>query len=459
MGHVRLRNVLACGLGLLVSISGWAEQGVLPISVFDMGRHPFEHVKIGTENGGSPQDSDQNGRVRLHLATGAKPGEWLTLAIYGGPAGVDLVFVSPDDGRVQVQPWDNEEQNYVRVMLARRGDMEVLRHGSGMLAVHDSINRSIAAQRKKKQGGALRLPGYGQARLVEVAFADDAPDELQRAIQQAAEHFGLKPSEIAAALDDWGGDPLAWKVVYLTGLFEVGQFPFSAAYVTPSLARTDGGGRFIFGAAPWTTDECEVQRLFAQLHDAAPERFDALMGKENTWLYDTKSACDDATDAILRHVTANGKLSPEWAQKFHALGEEPMFQRMQVKGLTAKIQQAEKQASTLGMTSERGVALCYDVMTMAGAGAWKRAQPTYETEVKKYIAANQHDASEQTRMELFSKALPIRRTGNDRMDAFVRDRIAILTYGRGDLGGRHFDLEEIGIRGPRPPMNLSVTLQ
>jgi hypothetical protein len=61
---------------------------------------------------------------------------------------VDLVFISPYDGRVRVPPFDNEQKNYDPVVVAKRGDKNMLESGSGMLAIHSTVNRSAAAQRK-----------------------------------------------------------------------------------------------------------------------------------------------------------------------------------------------------------------------------------------------------------------------------------------------------------------------
>jgi hypothetical protein len=59
-------------------------------------------------------------------------------------------------------------------------------------------------------------------------------------------------------------------VIYLTGLFESGESPFSSTHVI--------GQDVVFGAAGWTTQDCELQRLLSDFHSEDAERFDSIVG-------------------------------------------------------------------------------------------------------------------------------------------------------------------------------------
>ncbi len=107
-------------------------------------------VRIGAAgDGGSPQFTDQNGKARLKLAPNTKPAAWITLQLMGASDGLDLAFISPYDGRIRVPPFDNEQDNYDPVVLAKHADKATLESGSGMLAIHATVDHSVAVQKKK----------------------------------------------------------------------------------------------------------------------------------------------------------------------------------------------------------------------------------------------------------------------------------------------------------------------
>ena len=108
---------LACSLA-------WAEEGMLVVIVTDTQSHPVPGLRIGVKgNSESPQITDQNGKARMRLAPGTRPSTSVSLQIVKSPSGMDLTMISPDDGRVQVPPFNNESENYVRVVVAGRGEV------------------------------------------------------------------------------------------------------------------------------------------------------------------------------------------------------------------------------------------------------------------------------------------------------------------------------------------------
>src|SRR5271165_1788688 len=148
--HVCHRRAAVLLLIFLLVTCTAAEEGVLVLIATDTGDHPFPNVRIGAAgDAGSPQITDQNGKARLKLAPGTKPNTWVKLLIGNAPEGVDVVFISPYDGRVRVPPYDNEQENYDPVVLVKRSDKAMLESGSGMLAIHATANQSAAAQKKK----------------------------------------------------------------------------------------------------------------------------------------------------------------------------------------------------------------------------------------------------------------------------------------------------------------------
>src|SRR5271166_1753584 len=168
----RCRAAVLLLLFLLVTCAA-AEEGILVLQVVDAKHHPFAHVRIALAGeGGSPQDSDANGRLRLRLAPNTKPFAWATLLLKGGASGVDLTFISPYDepARVRVPPFENEQDNYDEVVVVKDGDKDTLQHGSGRLAIEGA---STAAQRSAPK--SEYRPLFGEPRLLTVALRIGPP--------------------------------------------------------------------------------------------------------------------------------------------------------------------------------------------------------------------------------------------------------------------------------------------
>lgn len=175
----RRRAALPLLIFLLATCTVFAEEGVLVLVVTDTEQHPFANVEIGTAgDGGSPQFTDQNGKARLKLPPSTKPAAWVNLLLLNAPNGLDLAFISPFDARVRVPPFDNESENYDPVVLAKRGDKSMLESGSGMLALHATINHPATDQKKKSGPPASQrraspaVFGYAAPRLQLVSLSD-----------------------------------------------------------------------------------------------------------------------------------------------------------------------------------------------------------------------------------------------------------------------------------------------
>ena len=103
----------------------------------------------------------------------------MTLQLMGAPNGLDLAFISPYDGRIRVPPFDNEQDNYDPVVVVKHGDKAVLESGSGMIALHATVDHAAAAPKKKpapqphptSRNRRNYLPSveYGSPRLLTVA--------------------------------------------------------------------------------------------------------------------------------------------------------------------------------------------------------------------------------------------------------------------------------------------------
>jgi uncharacterized protein YkwD len=462
----RWRAVLLLIVFLLVTCTMLAEEGVLVLVVMDTEQHPFANVRIGAAgDAGAPQFTDQNGKARLRLAPNTKPAVWVTLQLMGAPNGLDLAFISPYDGRIRVPPFDNEQDNYDPVVLAKHGDKAMLESGSGMLAIHANVNHSVAAPKKKPASqprptsrNRWDYPSpldYGSPRLLTVALnivsppavspaASPTNEELQRAaLAAAAQKFGLSVAEIKAAIASWGGDPLVWKLILLTGTIETGGTdPFPAIHATSQ--------DLYFGAGSWSLSECSLQPLLLNLQKRDQKRFAEIIGADTQWLSKTLSGpCEVSSQAILKRILDDsGHLQPTWRDRFRKLGYEHSFQRVQVDQMMPWMTSAQNAANALGLQSEQALAFCYDLAEAHGANTIIRQRQNLLMDVAAFQQQIGRQPDEQEKLLMLANHFIQRDKESGRNPMFTASSIAratLLSQGEGVVFGTHYDLEDFGI--------------
>src|SRR5271165_3873527 len=435
-------------LFLLVTCAA-AEEGILVLQVVDARHHPFANVRIALAGeGGSPQTSDQNGRMRLRLAPNTKPFAWATLLLKGGPPGMDLVFVSPYDepGRVRVPPFENDQDNYDEVVVVKDGDKSVLEHGSGRLAIEGA---STAAQRSAPKSEYRHL--FGEPRLLTVALrlgppsrssnlaADDFP---QVGLLAAARKLGLPVADIKAAIAFWGGSSLAWKTMMMTASIEAGGTdPFLFVHAT--------GNDILFGAGSSSLRGCSLQPMLAKFQERDPRLFASIVGKEDDeWLSKALRAPCDASSSMLRErlLEASGALRRAWREKFRVLGYEPAFQHVQVEAMTRSLEQAQAQASALGMSSDQAVAFLAYVPTQAGPAMISSQQQSFTQDVAAFKRQVGREPDEQEKLLMLANRIdtPLKTAAPPFTPVFLA-KAALLSGGEGTVLGRAYDLADFGI--------------
>ena len=481
----RWRAVLLLIVFLLVTCAMLAEEGVLVLVVMDPEQHPFANVRIGAAgDGGAPQFTDQNGKARLKLAPNTKPAAWVTLQLMGMPDGLDLAFISPYDGRIRVPPFDNEQDNYDPVVLAKHADKAILESGSGMLAIHASVNQGVAAQKKKPASPPRHtsrnrsyyppLLDYGSARLLTVGLnvvrlpaqspaASSTNEELQKAaLATTAQKFGLSVAEIKTAMVSWGGDPLVWRLILLTATLEAGGTdPFPAIHATPK--------DLYFGAGSWSLNECSLQPLLLKLQKRDQKRFAEIFGADTQWLSKTISGpCEASSPAVLKRVLDDsGRLQPTWRDRFRKLGYEHSFQRVQVDQMMSRMTSAQDAANALGLQSEQALAFCYDVAEAHGANAIIGQGRNFSNDVAAFQERIGRKPDEQEKLLMLANRLIQRDNESGRNPTLTNPSIAqatLLSQGQGVVFGTHYDVEDFGIgmqdaqTGANLPLNNDPTV-
>ncbi len=436
-----------------------AEEGVLVLIVTDTGQHPFANVQIGAAgDGGPPQPTDAHGKARLKLAPNTKPNTWVTLLLGDAPGGLDLVFISPYDGRVRVPPYDNEQDNYDPVVLTKRSDKAMLESGSAMLAVHANVSHAITAEKKKAPAHSSRnRQNYlhpSVPRFQTVAFnagsaapnqsdSSPSPEELQQvALEATATKFGLSVADLKAAIASWGGDALLWKSILLTATIENGgSDPFPAIHVV--------SGNLFFGIGTWSFRDCTLQPVLLKFQQSNEKRFAEIVGPDTEWLSKTlRASCQVSSKAALERMLEDaGRLKPEWRDRLRSLGNEHEFQRIQVAHLMSLMRSAQSAASSFGLQSEQAVAFAFDFAEVHGLRELNWQLENFSQDVPAFKQLMGRDPDEQEKLlMLANRVIQSAKSGKlPQSTPSSMARATLLSQGQGDVFGTHYDLQDFGI--------------
>jgi tetratricopeptide (TPR) repeat protein len=166
----------------LVASLASAETGFLVVHVEDVQRYPIVGLQIAVEgDGGSAFTLDQ-GTARIRFAKDTKANTWVSLQILKSPTGKDYVMVSPWDYRAQVPSFENETENFVRVVVVQRGDRAALENGSVLAALTAKINQANAPKSADKQ----------------------AVEDPKASLEAVAKQYGLSSGDLDKAIRAWG---------------------------------------------------------------------------------------------------------------------------------------------------------------------------------------------------------------------------------------------------------------
>lgn len=104
-----------------------AEEHVLVVEVVNTHHRPVAGVVLTTLGDGSVgSPTSTAGKTRLHLAPQTKPGQEVALLIVQQPDGAELEIISPWDWRARVPSFENEDENFVLVVLGTKAQRAML---------------------------------------------------------------------------------------------------------------------------------------------------------------------------------------------------------------------------------------------------------------------------------------------------------------------------------------------
>src|SRR5262245_37184730 len=186
------------------------EEHILVLFMTNTAEEQISDITV-TCKGDCSQTSAVQGRVRLKLPPQARPGEWVTLQIIKHAGGRDWVLISPWDSRVIIPPFENKADNAVPVVVARKGDKQMLSSGKAIESLVARVLKEVVPKLDKQI----------------------SEEERRLVLKLQAEVVGLTPEEVDAAIREWGKKAQDPYQQGLAALYEK-NYPESTKLLTQS---------------------------------------------------------------------------------------------------------------------------------------------------------------------------------------------------------------------------------
>ena len=200
----------------------------------------------------------------------------------------------------------------------------------------------------------------------------------------------------------------------------------------------DGAG-LTWGIIGFTLSNGEIQGLLREIEQTAPGTLARVMGADLAAQWAAQMARPVAqqlqwADSISTGANKLGLPSP-WVDAFRRLGQEPLVQRLQMHhAYDSYFVPAAATASTLGLTTELGLALCFDCHVQNG-----RARVLAVQDLQRAGRA----ATEAQQRAAFARAVAAHASPTYQADVLTR-KMALAT-GAGSVHGRDYTLAHWGL--------------
>lgn len=199
----------------------------------------------------------------------------------------------------------------------------------------------------------------------------------------------------------------------------------------------DGAG-LTWGVIGFTLSNGEIQKLLAEAEAAVPGTLDRVLGPLAA-VWRAKMALPLAKQVAWADGISSGpdksRVPPEWKDAFARLGDEPIVKRLQMqRAYDAYFVPAAATWRRLKMSSELGVALCFDCHVQNGAS---RVQAVDELAP---LAGSIGEADMRSRL-----ANRVADLSSPRWREDVRGRKTTIALGEADFRSRHYRLADWGL--------------
>jgi len=200
----------------------------------------------------------------------------------------------------------------------------------------------------------------------------------------------------------------------------------------------DGAG-LTWGIIGFTLSNGEIQGLLREIEQTAPGTLARVMGVDLAAQWAARSAQPIAQQLAWADSISSGPsklgLPPAWIDAFQRLGQEPLVQRLQMHhAYDSYFVPAAATASSLGLTTELGLALCFDCHVQNGKARVLAVQDL--------LRAGRAPTEAQQRVT-FARAVASHARAAYRDDVLAR-KMTVAT-GAGSVHGRTYTLAHWGL--------------
>lgn len=253
----------------------------------------------------------------------------------------------------------------------------------------------------------------------------------------------LMHSDIAAPAI--ASDSLARRCLALTGAFETGH---AAPRCFSAIAGDFDGQLLSFGALQWNLGQGTLQELLGTLWASHPALMWSVFGPHADELVAALRGQPEDIEEFARSIQdARHRVQEPWKGYAVALGQTAECQALQVSMAANLFEQAQRMAAQYGLTTERGVALMFDIRVQNGSisavvrariDAASRALPVDLEPIER----------ERRLLEIIARLRA--QAARPQWVADVLARKLCIARGRGTVHGIDYDLDAqygIGLRG------------
>jgi hypothetical protein len=194
-----------------------AERGFVLVQVQDTKHLPVPRLEIGIEGMGGSKITDDDGKAQLPVGNATKEADWLSLSILHSPAGQDFVMVSPWDNRVLVPSFEDKPENFLRIVVVRRGDRAALEDGTVLRSLAEKINKANSPK----------------------STVDPTSQQYPKtALAIVAGQYGLSSDDVDHAIRTWGSTTIDPYEAGIAALYER-DYPRATSQLQGSLQQRE----------------------------------------------------------------------------------------------------------------------------------------------------------------------------------------------------------------------------
>lgn len=201
------------------------------------------------------------------------------------------------------------------------------------------------------------------------------------------------------------------------------------------------GAWLTWGIIGFTLRHGELQRIIAEVQQHHPDLLVSACGPLTERLLDVCGGDAAAQEAFANEISSGGsryKVRPEWAAAFDRLGSFAEVQEIQQRRVDRYWERGCRDARRFGLTSELGLALCFDIAVQNGGIDFGHEDIRIRDRLGRLMPAEQRDVRHVIADVVAENSRP-------QYVADVRSRKRTIAAGAGTVHGTRYELADWGL--------------